>query len=97
MQVLVIGAGVIGLAVARTAAVAGHEVTVAEMTGGIANGVSSRNSEVIECAVHMGAFHVPTGEVKAPPCAMALRTYKVMLDGDDILIDLDRNAAGELA
>ena len=46
MQILVIGAGVIGLAVARTAALAGHDVTVAEMTGGIANGVSSRNSEV---------------------------------------------------
>ena len=36
MQVLVIGAGVIGLAVARTAALAGHDVTVAEITGGIA-------------------------------------------------------------
>ncbi len=55
------------------------------------------DGEVIECAVHMGAFHVPTGEVKAPPCAMPLRTYKVLLDGDDILIDLDRNAAGDLA
>jgi len=40
---------------------------------------------------------VPTGEVKAPPCAVALRTYKVELNGDDVLVDLDRNAAGELA
>src|ERR1700720_170780 len=55
------------------------------------------DGEVIECAVHMGAFHVPTGEVKAPPCAMALRTYKVVVDGDDVLVDLDRNAAGEMA
>ena len=47
MQVLVIGAGVVGLAIARTAALSGHDVTVAEATGGIANGVSSRNSEVI--------------------------------------------------
>ena len=31
MQVLVVGAGVIGLAVARTAALAGHDVTVAEI------------------------------------------------------------------
>ncbi len=44
MQVLVIGAGVVGLAVARAAALAGHEVIVAEATGGIGNGVSSRNS-----------------------------------------------------
>src|SRR3974390_2777732 len=55
------------------------------------------DGEVIECAVHMGAFHVPTGEVKAPPCAVALRTYKVVLNGDDVLVDLDRDAAGELA
>jgi nitrite reductase/ring-hydroxylating ferredoxin subunit len=55
------------------------------------------DGEVIECAVHMGAFHVPTGEVKSPPCEMALRTYKVMLQGEDVLIDLDRDAAGELA
>jgi nitrite reductase/ring-hydroxylating ferredoxin subunit len=52
--------------------------------------------EVIECAMHLGAFHVPTGEVKAPPCAVALRTYKVIREGDDVLVDLDRDAAGEL-
>ena len=55
------------------------------------------DGEVIECAMHLGAFHVPTGEVKAPPCAVALRTYKVIREGDDVLVDLDRNAAGELA
>ena len=40
MQVLVVGAGVVGLAVARAAALKGHEVIVAEMTRGIGNGVS---------------------------------------------------------
>ena len=63
MQVLVVGAGVIGLAVARTAALAGHEVTVAEMTGGIANGISSRNSEVI----HAGLYY-PTDSLRARYC-----------------------------
>jgi len=53
--------------------------------------------DVIECSMHFGAFHVPTGAVKAPPCEMALRTYKVVPDGDDVLVDLDRDAAGELA
>jgi len=53
--------------------------------------------DVIECSLHFGAFHVPTGEVKAPPCSLALRTYKVVLQGGDIFADLDRNAAGELA
>jgi nitrite reductase/ring-hydroxylating ferredoxin subunit len=55
------------------------------------------DGEVIECAAHLGAFYVPTGEVKAPPCAMALRTYKVVLEGGDVLVDLNRDAAGEMA
>jgi ethylbenzene dioxygenase ferredoxin component len=53
--------------------------------------------DVIECCMHLGAFHVPTGAVKAPPCTVALRTYKVMLQGDEVFVDLDRDAAGELA
>jgi nitrite reductase/ring-hydroxylating ferredoxin subunit len=53
--------------------------------------------DVIECSLHFGAFDVRTGAVKAPPCAVALRTYKVVLQGDDILVDLDRDAAGEPA
>ena len=60
MQVLVIGAGVVGLAVARAAARRGHDVIVAEATGGIGNGVSSRNSEVIH-----GGLYYPTGSLRA--------------------------------
>ena len=68
MQVLVIGAGVVGLAIARAAARAGHDVTVAEMTGGIANGVSSRNSEVI----HAGLYY-PTDTLRARHCVRGRR------------------------
>ena len=52
---------------------------------------------VIECTLHFGAFDVKTGAVKAPPCSFALRTYKVQLQGDDVFVDLDRDAAGEPA
>jgi nitrite reductase/ring-hydroxylating ferredoxin subunit len=52
---------------------------------------------VIECSLHAGAFDVRTGEVKAPPCSFPLRTYKVVLQGDDVCVDLDKNAAGEPA
>jgi nitrite reductase/ring-hydroxylating ferredoxin subunit len=52
---------------------------------------------IIECSLHFGAFDVKTGEVKAPPCSFALRTYKVVLQGDDVCVDLDKNAAGEPA
>ncbi len=68
MQVLVIGAGVVGLAAARAAARAGHEVVVAEKTAGIGNGVSSRNSEVI----HAGLYY-PPGSVRARHCVNGRR------------------------
>jgi nitrite reductase/ring-hydroxylating ferredoxin subunit len=53
------------------------------------------DGDVIECCMHMGSFHVPTGKVMQPPCEVPLRTYRVVLEGDDILVDLSRNAAGE--
>jgi L-2-hydroxyglutarate oxidase LhgO len=68
MQVLVVGAGVVGLAVARAAAMASHEVIVAEATRGIGNGVSSRNSEVIH-----GGMYYPTGSLRAYHCPRGRR------------------------
>jgi nitrite reductase/ring-hydroxylating ferredoxin subunit len=53
--------------------------------------------DIIECALYFGAFDVKTGAVKAPPCSLALRTYKVVLQGDDVCVDLDKDAAGEPA
>jgi L-2-hydroxyglutarate oxidase LhgO len=68
MQVLVVGAGVVGLAVARAAALAGAEVIVAEAAAAIGTGISSRNSEVI----HAGIYY-PTGSVRARLCAPSRR------------------------
>src|SRR4029078_114985 len=68
MQILVIGAGVVGLAIARAAARDGHEVIVAEQTKGIGNGVSSRNSEVIH-----GGMYYPTGSLRAYHCPRGRR------------------------
>jgi L-2-hydroxyglutarate oxidase LhgO len=68
VQVLVVGAGVIGLAVARAAALAGHEVIVAEAADGIGTGISSRNSEVI----HAGLYY-PTGSLRAHHCVRGRR------------------------
>src|SRR5487761_932651 len=45
--------------------------------------------DVIECCMHMGSFHVPTGNVVEPPCEMPLRTYQVVIRNDDICADLD--------
>lgn len=68
MQVLVVGAGVVGLAIARAAALKGHEVIVAEATLGIGNGVSSRNSEVIH-----GGMYYPAGSLRAYHCPRGRR------------------------
>lgn len=59
----VIGAGVVGLAVARALALAGREVIVLEAEGAIGTGTSSRNSEVI----HAGIYY-PQGSLKARLC-----------------------------
>src|SRR5712691_5316673 len=68
MQVLVVGAGVVGLAVAREAALRGHDVIVAEAANAIGTGTSSRNSEVI----HAGLYY-PTGSKRAVHCPRGRR------------------------
>ena len=68
MQVLVIGAGVVGLAVARAAARKGHEVVVAEAANAIGTGISSRNSEVIH-----GGMYYPTGTLRGRHCVRGRR------------------------
>jgi len=63
IDALVIGAGVVGLAIGRALAAAGRETVVVESADGIGQGVSSRNSEVI----HSGLYYAP-GSAKAALC-----------------------------
>ena len=63
VDALVIGAGAVGLAVARALARSGFETIVAESRNAIGQGVSSRNSEVI----HAGLYY-PPGSLKARLC-----------------------------
>lgn len=63
VDAVVIGAGVVGLAVGRALALAGREVVVLEQANAIGSGVSSRNSEVI----HAGLYYAP-GSHKARLC-----------------------------
>jgi L-2-hydroxyglutarate oxidase LhgO len=63
IQTVVLGAGVVGLAVARELALQGQEVVLLESADAFGTGTSSRNSEVI----HAGIYY-PAGSLKAKLC-----------------------------
>lgn len=63
VDVVVVGAGVVGLAVARALALAGLQVLILERETIYGSGTSSRNSEVI----HAGLYY-PPGSLKATLC-----------------------------
>jgi L-2-hydroxyglutarate oxidase LhgO len=68
IDAVVVGAGVIGLAIARMLARSGIEVFVLEKEAGIGTAISSRNSEVI----HAGLYY-RTGSLKARLCVEGRR------------------------
>ncbi len=63
VDAVVVGAGVVGLAVARQLAMSGREVVIVEAEEAIGTHTSSRNSEVI----HAGIYY-PKGSLKARAC-----------------------------
>jgi L-2-hydroxyglutarate oxidase LhgO len=63
LDCVVVGAGIIGLAVARALSLAGREVVILEAGGAIGEETSSRNSEVI----HAGIYY-PAGSLMARFC-----------------------------
>lgn len=63
VETIIVGAGVVGLAIARSLAEAGQEVLVLEQHGLIGSETSSRNSEVI----HAGIYY-PPGSLRARLC-----------------------------
>ena len=105
VECIVIGAGVIGLAIARDLAVAGRDVLLLERHAAIGTETSSRNSEV----VHAG-LHYPDGSLKARSCVRGrelLYAYcsrqgvpyrrcgkLIVATSESQLADLERIAAG---
>jgi L-2-hydroxyglutarate oxidase LhgO len=72
VDAVVIGAGVVGLAVARALAMAGREVVILEAESAFGTATSARNSEVL----HAGLYYAP-GSLKAQWC---VRGRALLLD-----------------
>jgi L-2-hydroxyglutarate oxidase LhgO len=68
MQVIVVGAGIIGLAAARALCLRGHDAIVVEKSDGFGTGISSRNSEVVH-----GGMYYPSGSLRARHCVTGRR------------------------
>jgi L-2-hydroxyglutarate oxidase LhgO len=68
VETVVVGAGVIGLAIARALALRGVQVLLLEREGVVGSGTSSRNSEVI----HAGLYYEPES-LKATLCVRGRR------------------------
>ena len=54
----------------------------ADLTGGLVIG------DIIECPLHQGRFHIPSGKAKSPPVCIDLRTYPVRVEGGKVFIDV---------
>jgi L-2-hydroxyglutarate oxidase LhgO len=79
LDAVVIGAGVVGLAVARALALAGRETIILESETMIGTGTSSRNSEVI----HAGIYY-PKGSLKALLCVAGRKALYAYCDAHGV-------------
>ena len=75
VDAVVIGAGVVGLAIGRTLAMSGMETVVLERANAIGTGTSSRNSEVI----HAGIYYAPDS-LKARLCVQGRKELYPFLE-----------------
>jgi apoptosis-inducing factor 3 len=49
----------------------------------------------IECPLHQGLFDIRTGAALGPPVTTGVETFAVKVEGDDVLVDLQRPAQGK--
>lgn len=48
------------------------------------------DGDIVLCPLHGGAFKIATGEPVEYPCTIALKTFRVWQDGEDVVAELDR-------
>ena len=49
--------------------------------------------DVIECPMHQGRFHIPTGEPKGAPVYIKLKTYPVKVEAGEVYVALEEAQA----
>jgi 3-phenylpropionate/trans-cinnamate dioxygenase ferredoxin subunit len=50
--------------------------------------------DIIECCMHLGRFHIPTGQARDAPVIVDLATYPVKVEGGKIFIGLPWPGSG---
>ena len=83
IQTAIIGAGVIGLSVARALSKRGHELIILEQSNAIRSGISSRNSEVIHAGIYYDKDATP---FKSRFCVEGKTILYVLLIINDLLL-----------
>lgn len=48
------------------------------------------DGDIVECPLHQGCFHIPTGQAMGPPVIHNLRTYPVTVIDGEIHIEMPR-------
>jgi nitrite reductase/ring-hydroxylating ferredoxin subunit len=43
---------------------------------------------IVECDFHNGAFDIRTGAVVAPPCLIPVKAYRVIVEGNEVMIEV---------
>jgi len=46
------------------------------------------DGDLVECNFHQGVFNIRTGEVVQPPCMVAVKTYKTVVEDGRVYIEV---------
>jgi len=47
------------------------------------------DGDVVECSLHFGAFHVPTGRAVGAPCSVPIKTYHTQVEDGTVIVYQD--------
>jgi nitrite reductase/ring-hydroxylating ferredoxin subunit len=51
--------------------------------------------DIVECPLHQGRFHIPTGRAISAPVTEDVLTYPVKVEGDKVLVQVQSSESGD--